>query len=176
MPSYTPRASDLTATEWRQRAGDSRRSSQESWERSDTDGFLSQWASDLYAQLYEAKARIAEANGTATFPALFDQNGARLPAVLISQPAFGRPWVTESVWVIEDSNGRIQQWVPAFKTGSRSKLVKLGYREGTEVAPADAIVKGSGYGLSGRAWVSTIRLDGGYPGRDPRCPQRIDME
>jgi hypothetical protein len=37
---------------------------QESWERSDTDGYMSQWASGLGAQLSRAKADWARANGT----------------------------------------------------------------------------------------------------------------
>lgn len=37
---------------------------QESWERSDTDGFMSQWASGLAAQLRLAKAEWARAHGT----------------------------------------------------------------------------------------------------------------
>jgi len=170
------RAAERTPAEWRASAAECSRRSQESWERSDTDGFLSQWASDLSAQLYEAKARIAEAGGTAEFPALFDSTGARVPAVLVTRPVFGAPWQRESVWCVENGNGRAVNWVAYGKSGPRSKLFKLGYVEGTEVAPADARITGSGRGLSGRAWVAVVRLDGGYPGRDGRCPVRIETE
>ena len=49
-----------TAEEWREQARESRQRSAESWERSDTDGFLSQWASDEMARRYDFLATVAE--------------------------------------------------------------------------------------------------------------------
>jgi hypothetical protein len=55
-----------TAAEYREQANASSRRSAESWERSDTDGFLSQWASDRMASVYLNNAAKVEAGGFET--------------------------------------------------------------------------------------------------------------
>lgn len=62
----------------------------ESWERSDTDGFLSQWASGLSARLAETQAKILEDDG-AEFWGLVDLSGNRVCAKLIDGK-FGLCW------------------------------------------------------------------------------------
>lgn len=52
-----------TAAEWRAEAQRCRQSAADSWERSDTDGFLSQWASGEMATRYDYLASIAERGG-----------------------------------------------------------------------------------------------------------------
>lgn len=54
-----------TADEWRAESRNSRMSAYESFERSDTDGFLSQWAADKMASRYEWLAELAENGGMA---------------------------------------------------------------------------------------------------------------
>lgn len=71
----------LTADQWRDKATESRQRSYDSFQRSDTDGFLSQWASDSVAREYDLCARLAEANGIWEFTALFDLDGNLVPAV-----------------------------------------------------------------------------------------------
>jgi hypothetical protein len=138
---------------------------QESWERSDTDGFLSQWAGNLTAQLARAKADLLEAGGVATFPGLYDRvTGVRVRARLVDVPAYGAyNGETVSKWVVLDSRDNAVHWVPAFKRGPRSKLFQLGFEERDETAPAQAVMKGRGRGLSGTAWVATVRTDRGIP-------------
>jgi hypothetical protein len=53
----------LTAAEWTAKAQGSRQNSADSFERSDTDGLLSQWASDQMAIKHQRNARIAEVGG-----------------------------------------------------------------------------------------------------------------
>lgn len=80
MPGMTVQwYQDRTDAEWdteaarlRQAAADSARRSTESWERSDTDGFLSQWAGDTMARHYRACANLCDARGLAEHTALFD--------------------------------------------------------------------------------------------------------
>lgn len=60
MTTYT--ISDHTPAEYSAMAKDCIRREQESWERSDTDGFLSQWASQSMARTYRRLAELA-ANG-----------------------------------------------------------------------------------------------------------------
>lgn len=64
------RPTDRTPDEWRRLAQKAGQREHESWERSDTDGFLSQWASNRMASLYLRCAVIAEDDGMAEFTAL----------------------------------------------------------------------------------------------------------
>jgi hypothetical protein len=64
-----------TAAEWREASAASYRARQESWERSDTDGSLSQWASGITGRLDEAKAELAENDGMMETRALFNLDG-----------------------------------------------------------------------------------------------------
>lgn len=63
------------AAQWREYAQSLSRSSAESFERSDTDGYLSQWALDRSADLAMKKARLAENKGLTVTDALFDLDG-----------------------------------------------------------------------------------------------------
>ena len=62
----------------------------DSWERSDTDGFLSQWASGLNANLHRAKAELLANDGMDEFPALF-KDGVLVAAKLI-ETRYGLKW------------------------------------------------------------------------------------
>jgi hypothetical protein len=168
------KATEKTADQWRAEAQKQEDARRESFDRCDTDGFLSQWASGITAQVYEMKAQIAENGGQWTFPGLYEkETGKRLPATLTSRPKFNAAWIMESVWCIEDpATGRAVEWVAAFKKGTRSNLFKRGYEERDEVAPADAKVFGRGRGLSGSAWAAIYRTDGGYPGRSNNFAER----
>ena len=77
----TPTYDGLTADQWRAKATESRQRSYDSFQRSDTDGFLSQWASDSVAREYDLCARLAEADGMWEFVAVFDLDGNLVPAV-----------------------------------------------------------------------------------------------
>lgn len=60
-----------TAAEYREKARASRQRSAESWERSDTDGFLSQWAADTMANQYDRIAEVIDDGGMIETLALF---------------------------------------------------------------------------------------------------------
>jgi hypothetical protein len=145
----------------RQMAAECERRSEESFQRSDTDGFLSQWASDISAQQYRRQAQIAEHGGKAMFTGLYEGN-RRVAAKIISQPAYNRPWATTYVWLLKDEEaGKFgRRFVPL---GEKSRVQKaLGLREASEMAPAKAIVSTGGRkntGLSGcaNAFVTTKR-------------------
>src|SRR5207244_11723938 len=64
-----------TAEEWRAEAAQCRKSSADSWERSDTDGFLSQWAADTMARRFDACAEIADNGGRAEQVTLYLTDG-----------------------------------------------------------------------------------------------------
>ena len=96
-----------TAEEWREEASSRYRASADSWERSDTDGALTQWAADTQGRRYDANAALAEHHGRWTFQGLVDADtGSVLPARLVGtqygmafavdQPDGGTKWVSLS--------------------------------------------------------------------------------
>lgn len=176
---------DMTAEELRAEADRCQQSAAESFERCDTDGFLSQWASGITARQYNMQARIAEAGGTARFAGLFNAAGERVKAKLVEVPSF-QHFGTESKWLLLDEADKALVWVPrsgclymhchveADRTvldeapsgpSPRSKMAKMGLHEELESAPAEAAIGGSGRGLSGcaNAHVYIKRTDKGYP-------------
>lgn len=84
---------DHTAAEWREKAADRLRSSAESWERSDTDGALSQWADDTMAHLYQACAKVVEDGGTVWFRVLADLDGNVIEDAREVETRYGYAWV-----------------------------------------------------------------------------------
>jgi hypothetical protein len=153
----------VTAAELRNRASESRQKAEESFDRCDTDGFLSQWALGLGAQKDEMQAEIIENGGKSNFPALFNLEGKRVRAKLITTHPSWAPWTTSTCWALCDKSGKfIGKFITAFPA-RESTMAKKGYKEGTEDAPAKAVIQGSGYGLSGSAWAAVVRTDNGYP-------------
>ena len=142
-----------TAQVLRQRAAAHRQDAADSWERSDTDGFLSQWSSGLQASVAELAAQVAEAGGRMPQTALFDLDG-NLVAAKIVPTKFGTAWM-----LLDGDNGFESQcigWVNrsrAAKAKTRNaNMAKRGYAEGIVLAPVRAqICGGSGTGLSGAA-------------------------
>ncbi len=154
-------ASPTTADEHRAAAAADRQAAADSFDRSDTDGFLTQWAHGVTAREHDLAAAILEKGGLWTFPGLFDTaTGARVEARMVDGN-YGR------VWAVRRSDGTVAHWVPAYKSGPRSKAAKLGLEERDELAPARAITwapRGA-RGLAGASSVQVIaeRTDGGCP-------------
>ena len=121
----------------------------ESWERSDTDGFVSQWASGITADLNREKARLSRQEGLDTFNGLYSGD-TRVRAKIVN----GR---YGSVWFIDESDRDITGGREFIPVGSRSKVQReLGLSERQETAPAWACTAGSGTGLSGACSVRVI--------------------
>jgi chromosome segregation ATPase len=118
---------------------------QESYDRSDTDGFMSQWASGLAAQESLMKAELEENAGKAEFVALFDKDGNMVPAKLISTK-FGPAWA-----VYSDPNDSSSKFTGEFINESKSDnpktqaaaLARKGYTLGRVKAPAHVAMSGS---------------------------------
>lgn len=151
--------SNPTAADLRAQAAEAECRAMESFERSDTDGFLSQWASGMTSRRLRLQADIAENGGRAQFPALFDLEGNLVAAKLITTQ-YGPSW---GILASDDPFSQIIKWVNAFPV-RKSTMIRKGYTEGIVLAPAKAVVTGSGHGLSGAmsAYVATERTDGGF--------------
>lgn len=175
----TAEFANKTAEDLRQEAARADKDASDSFARSDTDGFLSQWASNITARLKRRQADIVDAGGVATFPGLFDAaTGERIRAKLITTQ-YG------DAFAIVGDGGRFTgtfvnfryRWLNGgaerrpYVVGelvappARSKAAKLGLAFGVEEAPAVAYLAGSGTGLSGAASASVAvkRTDGGFP-------------
>lgn len=114
----------------------------ESFERCDTDGFLSQWASGRMAGLKRLEADIAEAGGMWEFPALFDLEGNLVPAKQV-EGQYGMSWK------LLDDRGWCAGWFNPSKARSddvqRRNNAKKGYYIGTVRVPAFADMVGTNY-------------------------------
>ena len=153
-----------TPEELRSEAQRHRDDATESWERSDTDGFVSQWASGVMAQEADMKADLAANDGLARFPALFTTDGELVAAKLVDT-RFGRAFgILES----DDPGSRFVGWFnpSGARSGERQWINdgKKGYRVGYVYAPATVKMMGSGTGLAGAMSVRPVpvRTDGGF--------------
>jgi hypothetical protein len=154
-----------TAEDYRAEAARHEAAREESFQRSDTDGFLTQWAHGKSAELARARAKIAEAGGTSTFRGLYRRSdGKRMRAKLISYRC-SYTGSTKWAWSFRNADGSIDRSVGLLNDtcSTRGKLYKSGYEVRDETAPAAARMDGEGTGLSGTVWVSVYRTDGGYP-------------
>lgn len=135
---------DRTAEEFRAMARGSESKCEESFDRCDTDGFLSQWAHQANARQYRIAAQLAEQGGMEDFPALFDLDGNIVPAKIV-HTKFGSKWLVLDSWagVYEYGQGNAVAWLPlldwddADENGmsapskrSIKALAKKGYRYG----------------------------------------------
>ena len=146
-----PRMEHMSATEFRTQAAAHVREAAESFDRCDTDGFLSQWAHGINANLLNAKADIAENGGKAKFVGLY--HGTERIAAKVIDGKFGTVWMLR-----DDAAAKFgRKFVPVGRTSKVQK--SLGMCERPETAPAIATILGSGHGLSGTAWVATVRAD-----------------
>lgn len=150
-----------------QKAQEAEKQAAESWERSDTDGSLTQWSSSMTAELERTRAEIASNGGTAEFPALFDTEGNLVPAKRV-RTQYGMAWGLLSD--PDDPRSSFTGWVNESQASTPEKRAKAlerkGYRIGRVKAPAGAELDApqGATGLSGATsvYVKTYRRDGGF--------------
>jgi hypothetical protein len=158
----------LTAAEHLAAAQAAEVSAAESFERSDTDGCLSQWASDITGRLHRLQAQLVENGSMYDFDALFDLDGNLVAAKLLTVADRFRGYGTRTVWGVlesDDPDSRIVKWITAFPART-STMERKGYREGVVRAKAYAHTSApaGATGLSGclSVGVSVSRQDGGF--------------
>lgn len=134
---------ELTAEDYDRMASNAERKEQESFERSDTDGCVTQWCLSFSAREYRAKAELLRNGNKMTFKGLYE--GTRR----VKAKLFTNEWGTS--WVLHDDERvliakRGKKFLP---TGSKSRILKsLGLQEKFEMAPAWVKLDGSGHGFS----------------------------
>jgi hypothetical protein len=138
-----------TADEYRELARKFYAARQESWERSDTDGFVSQWASGLTAQQYSLSAQLADADGATEACALFDLEGNLVPSV------HGWGEYGEYFIVLDNDERGCRRFFNPSKARNEATARKnnaaKGFYVGTATVPAKVEIVGGGTGLSGAA-------------------------
>lgn len=153
------------AAKLREAADRANRKSEESFQRSDTDGFLSQWALDIGARRDRRQAEVLENGGCARFDVLCAADGTVISdCIRTFQNQFS--FRDERKWQVREdclhlTNGR--RWIPF---GRNSRVQKqLGLSQSDRWFPARAAIAGSGTGLSGcaSAFVTVERV---YPMRN----------
>jgi hypothetical protein len=121
------------AAEYRAEARGNDQAAYDSFERCDTDGFLSQWAHGQMATRYIRAAEILEAGGCADFIALFDLEGNLVPAKYM-ETQYGWSWALLEVNA-DESIQRIVGWFNPSKARNaetkRKNNAKKGYALGT---------------------------------------------
>ncbi len=139
---------------------------QESFDRCDTDGFLSQWANTISAREYRAQAQILRQGGYDSFPVLVETKTGKVVATNVHffpHPKFS--WQNVRKWRVFDENiAAIRRWIPY---GSTSRVQKqMGLREEMRYFPAWAKVgvpdgqKSTGLSGCANAIVVRYRIDG----------------
>lgn len=129
--AYIQKNEKTTPAQWRALADDQMKVRDESWDRVDNDGFLTQWASQQMAARYRANAAIAE-DGYMVAPALFTLDGELItydrregdfgPYFFNRQNDDFKKFLTESK-AMKDSTARRNNEKKGFRFG----YVKVGF-------------------------------------------------
>ncbi len=155
-----------TAEQLRESAAQHDQNAADSFERCDTDGFLSQWASTITAQKEREQADILDAGGIATFGRyeLQTLDGEAVNAKIIN----GRHGLC---WALMDDDDKFTGEFIGAHPVRESTLAKKGYREVEHefVAEAVADIKGNGTGLSGAATCRVITRPKDFKVQWDRC-------
>lgn len=134
-----------------------------SFDRCDTDGFVTQWAHGLTAQQKRMEADLAAAGGMAEFPALFTTDGQPVPAKLVTT-RFGTKFAVFATTAdVTDRSAPVVAWVDPFV--KPATLARKGFLVAQVLAPARVVMHGNGgRGLSGATSVRPVRVrtDGGF--------------
>lgn len=141
-----------TADQWREMATRSQSKRQESIDRSDTDGALSQMGHNLNAREYALCAQLAESDGLWSFQALFTLTGALVPDATYIRTKQGK-------WVWRIGRGTCASWFNESKAKDGSRRRKNDAAKGFYVG----LIRARGYvGTSGGGRGSAGMLSVGY--------------
>jgi len=109
----------MTADEYRAAATNHYQEAADSFERCDTDGFLSQWASGINGIRMNALATLAEYGGRSYFEVYVDENGKPVPARRITTK-YGMRVAVFATWAdCVSRSGKIVEWLSPKKADAR---------------------------------------------------------
>ena len=125
------------AKELRARATASDREAERSFERCDTDGFVSQWAHGLSADRDRLEAEIVENGGMAEIACVVDADDRIVPVRWIKTRFGGCNARFADFDSANSRSGQIVEWL------SDAKMERLGYRAALCLRPARAALVGT---------------------------------
>lgn len=109
---------DHTADEWRAMAKGNVLAAAKSFEECDTDGFLSQWASNVMASVYRECATLAEDGGFTEMAWPMDLEGNPVQAWRWVQGKYG------SSVMIDNGGSKPKWWNPSEAKGAKTRLAR----------------------------------------------------
>lgn len=127
LPEFNSEAAEAL----RAQAAKDRQSAADSFERCDTDGFLSQWASGVMASQRDREAELANHGSLSIFPALLDEAGNIHARIYTFPNRFG----PGSSYVFKVQRGEKAEWVNAYYAKD-STYQKKGLQKVWIIAPA----------------------------------------
>jgi len=143
----------------------------DSFERCDTDGFVSQWASGLTAQQKRMEANLIENGGLAEFPQLTDLDGTPVPAKLV-QTRYGTKFaVFATADDVKAYNANVIAWIDPYV--KEKTLARKGYVLVYVLAPAKVVMHGSN---ACTVRPIKVRTDGGFDANAVIVPEFEDDE
>ncbi len=152
-----PKFDSDAAMHLRANAERQRVASEESFQRSDTDGFLSQWALDIGAHQKEREAELRNHGSLVIRPALADiETGEIVAACIHISPSRFNPGGTDYQWKVYKKRDK-WDWFWCGDAKRDSTFEKKGLKKVYVMAPAKMYSKGpgnhmpEGRGLSGCA-------------------------
>lgn len=149
------------------------RRSQESFDRCDTDGFLSQRALDMGAAEARVAAGLADDRGLSEVDALFDaETGELLPAKLIN----GRYGLVWGVLETADPSSRVVRWIN-YSSASSAKRRAAFYRSkgvtlGSVRVPARVTMSEGGWFAN----AIVVRTDNGFSANAEIVTRDLNVE
>jgi hypothetical protein len=114
----------LTAEQYRALADEAHQRRIESFERCDTDGFLSQFALDIQVSEYMKWAHLAENDFQDTFETLADMDGNLVPCRFI-KTQFGYAYGVYASFEEAQNCGKIIKWVGTGNRTAKNKGYKI---------------------------------------------------
>lgn len=116
----------LTSSEYKKLASEANERAIESFDRCDTDGFLSQWALAIQEREYNALAHLAENNWKSSFQTLVTAKGELVPCRKI-ETKYGTSYGVYQSFVDAEKGGEIIQWVGLGKRAAKNKGYKIAW-------------------------------------------------
>jgi hypothetical protein len=145
---------DRSPAEWRAMARGQHQYAADSWERSDTDGFVSQWASGVTGRMYDLLARLAEAGGVEEMKWVFDSKTGEPVEWRWIETRYG-----SSILIPGAAYGEGRFFNPSRARRGADRLKRdqaKGFHWGTVRTEVVAMFSGGGSGLSGALSVHPI--------------------
>lgn len=130
-------------------AAEAHQAAAESFDRCDTDGFLSQWAHGITARLEEAKAEIAARSGKVLAPALIDVEDGAVLCTHTGYGQYGMWWKLNGLGQARYGRTFVSTSNASTDAKRRAANARKGFSVGRVLVDGHAEIVGGGTGLSG---------------------------